>query len=408
MAYRKTNAADRIYSFTRSGGGGGGGSSRNYQPLTAPASTSKLSSSSLPSSYKEAEKVNITPRANIYADAMKAAVDKLNAIEKFNYNQKEDPFYQQYAEMYQKNAKLGMENAMGQAAALTGGYGSSYAETAGQAMYNQVMSGLNDKALDLYNASLNAYNSYVDLAAQQAGVTINAYGADQDTINTELNAAQWQADFNESQRQADNSAYERRLELEQAEDQFNRNLQYNYDSLNSDMQYKYTALDQDQRQFNAQMAQSDRQFNSEQAYRYASLQQNDRQFNQQFEYQKQRDNASDEQYASDLAYKYASLNQAQAQYDSDLKYKYAALERSSQASNKSTPLYATDKSNAVEKNMLTENEFNRRNQGTGYSNYGTKSKSYKDYVENVIDNAVKKGQIDDDSAMYLYRKYGIA
>lgn len=77
--------------------------------------------------------------------------------DKFSYNMNEDAMYQQYADMYQNQAKLGMENAMGQAAAMTGGYGSSYGQQVGQQTYAQQMQGLNEVGMELYNMALDRY-----------------------------------------------------------------------------------------------------------------------------------------------------------------------------------------------------------------------------------------------------------
>ena len=68
---------------------------------------------------------------------------------KFEYNMNGDAMYQLYADMYQNNANLAMQNAMAQASALNGGYGSSYAQQVGQQAYAQQMQGLNDIGLEL-------------------------------------------------------------------------------------------------------------------------------------------------------------------------------------------------------------------------------------------------------------------
>ena len=46
----------------------------------------------------------------------------------FSYDPASDPVYNSYAQSYQRRGRLAMRNTMGQAAALTGGYGSSYAQ----------------------------------------------------------------------------------------------------------------------------------------------------------------------------------------------------------------------------------------------------------------------------------------
>ena len=67
----------------------------------------------------------------------------------FEYNSEDDMLYQQYVDRYTKGGKLAMEDTMGQAAALTGGYGNSYAQRVGQQTYDEYMTGLNDQAATL-------------------------------------------------------------------------------------------------------------------------------------------------------------------------------------------------------------------------------------------------------------------
>ena len=57
------------------------------------------------------------------------------------------------------NGQRAMQDTMGQAAALTGGYGNSYAQIAGQQQFNQYMEGLNDLVPQLEN---QAYQRYAD------------------------------------------------------------------------------------------------------------------------------------------------------------------------------------------------------------------------------------------------------
>lgn len=95
---------------------------------------------------------------------------------KFSYDLGTDPVYQQYREQYQRQGRLAMQDTMGQAAALTGGYGSTYGEQVGQQAYNAYLQNLNDIVPDLYNA---AYNRY-----QQEGQDLyNQYGLLSDREN---------------------------------------------------------------------------------------------------------------------------------------------------------------------------------------------------------------------------------
>ena len=85
--------------------------------------------------------------ANKYQNIYESAYNALANREKFSYNQKDDPLYAQYEDMYTRNARMAMNDTIGVASAMTGGYGNSYAATAGQSMYNNTMQGLNEKAL---------------------------------------------------------------------------------------------------------------------------------------------------------------------------------------------------------------------------------------------------------------------
>ena len=77
----------------------------------------------------------------------------------FEYNASDDAMYQQYKDRYMQLGQEAMRDTMGQAAALTGGYGSSYGQAVGQQQYDQYMLGLNDKASELY---AQAYQRYKD------------------------------------------------------------------------------------------------------------------------------------------------------------------------------------------------------------------------------------------------------
>ena len=77
----------------------------------------------------------------------------------FEYNSEDDMLYQQYVDRYTKGGKLAMEDTMGKAAALTGGYGNSYAQRVGQQTYDEYMTGLNDQAATLMQ---QAYQRYMD------------------------------------------------------------------------------------------------------------------------------------------------------------------------------------------------------------------------------------------------------
>jgi len=75
----------------------------------------------------------------------------------FSYDFNADPLYQQYKDQYVQLGNLAMRDAMGQAAALTGGYGSSYAQTVGQQAYDAYLQQLNNVIPELYQLAYQRY-----------------------------------------------------------------------------------------------------------------------------------------------------------------------------------------------------------------------------------------------------------
>ena len=94
-------------------------------------------------------------RAN---DQATAIYDKIMNRGEFSYDVNKDKLYQQYRDLYAQMGRSAMEDTMGQAAALTGGYGSTYSQNAGQQAYNAYLQRLNEVVPELYNAAYNRYN----------------------------------------------------------------------------------------------------------------------------------------------------------------------------------------------------------------------------------------------------------
>lgn len=201
-----------------------------------------------------------------YSGMLDNIMAQINNPQEFKYEFNGDNLFKGYADLYNQYAKQGMMDAMGKAAALTGGYGNSYAQAVGQQQYQQNMLPLYDKGLELYDRAYQGYrdrqndnyNRYNLLAAadqtdygryrdqvgdwQQEEQT--AYGRYQDAQNMDYqqyqdmlnywtglaqieNAdfrseqerqeaiRQWQAQFDESKRRYDQE-WQHQLELEAA------------------------------------------------------------------------------------------------------------------------------------------------------------------------------------------------
>lgn len=133
--------------------------------------------------------------------------DQVMNRDKFSYDLNGDALYQQYKEKYQNMGRQAMMDTMGNATALTGGYGSSYAQTAGNQAYQQYLQQLNDIVPELYQQAYNRYN-------QEGADLLNrynmAYGQHRDAVSdweAERNFAdndywhKYNADYNDYQNQ---------------------------------------------------------------------------------------------------------------------------------------------------------------------------------------------------------------
>ena len=80
----------------------------------------------------------------------------------FSYDPASDPVYNSYAQSYQRRGRLAMRDTMGQAAALTGGYGSSYAQSVGRQQYDSYLQSLGEALPELYGMAWQRYNAEGD------------------------------------------------------------------------------------------------------------------------------------------------------------------------------------------------------------------------------------------------------
>ncbi len=88
---------------------------------------------------------------------LKELYEQIAQREAFRYDPAEDPMYQSYAKQYQRQGQMAMEDTLGKAAGLTGGYGSSYAESAARQAYGDYLAKLQDMVPALQE---NAWQQY--------------------------------------------------------------------------------------------------------------------------------------------------------------------------------------------------------------------------------------------------------
>lgn len=94
--------------------------------------------------------------------AYKSLMDSILNREKFSYDMNADALYQQYKNQYTALGKLAMQDTIGQASALTGGYGNSYATSAGSQAYQNYLNQLNERVPELMQLALSTYNAEGD------------------------------------------------------------------------------------------------------------------------------------------------------------------------------------------------------------------------------------------------------
>jgi hypothetical protein len=93
-----------------------------------------------------------------YEEKLKNYLQQIENRKQFSFDVNKDAMYQQLKENYDQQGKLAMENAMGQAAAMTGGYGNSYAQTVGQQVYMQSMKDLNEMVPTIQSMAQEKYD----------------------------------------------------------------------------------------------------------------------------------------------------------------------------------------------------------------------------------------------------------
>ena len=76
----------------------------------------------------------------------------------FSYDLNGDALYQQYKDKFVQQGKMASADVMGQAAAMTGGYGNSYAASVGNQAYQASLQNLNDIVPELYQMAYDRYN----------------------------------------------------------------------------------------------------------------------------------------------------------------------------------------------------------------------------------------------------------
>lgn len=143
---------------------------------------------------------------NSYEGQLEDIYDRIVNRDKFSYDLNGDMLYQQYKDQYIQQGQLAMRDTMGQAAALTGGYGSTYGQAVGQQQYDAYIQQLNGLVPELYGMALDRYRQEGDDLYQLYGLTGDM--ADEEYARYQDEYNKWLTERDYAQKQAD-AAYDR-------------------------------------------------------------------------------------------------------------------------------------------------------------------------------------------------------
>lgn len=143
---------------------------------------------------EEEEKKFTTGYQSQYKDRIQGLYDQIAGRKDFSYDVNADAMYQQLKDQYVQGGRMAMMDTMGQAQAMTGGYGNSYAQGVGQQAYQGYLQGLNDQVPNLYQIALNRYIQQGDQMLDQYSMLTSQEAQDyarwQDQQNLALQQAQ--------------------------------------------------------------------------------------------------------------------------------------------------------------------------------------------------------------------------
>ena len=171
-----------------------------------------------------------------YSDKIDALMSKIEGRDKFSYDFNTDPLFQNALASAMASGQTAMQDTMGQAAALTGGYGSSYATSAANQAYNNFVKEAYDELPEFYNMALNAYNQEGQELYNQLGMYQTADATEYDRLANAYSANLANAQNIYSQ---EYNNYWDTANYNQAAAKYNADLKYKYDALKADQLQSY-------------------------------------------------------------------------------------------------------------------------------------------------------------------------
>lgn len=136
-----------------------------------------------------------TPRPeynNRYDDQIQDLLSTITNWKDFSYDPGSDELYQNYRKQYTREGQRATEDALGAAAAASGGLPSSYAQTSASQAANYYAAQMTDKIPELYQLAYTKYLNDYNRQLTNLGAVQGAEQSDYDKYKNEL--AQWNTD----------------------------------------------------------------------------------------------------------------------------------------------------------------------------------------------------------------------
>ena len=151
---------------------------------------------------KRREEAGFSEPAPVYRDEARqkqsSLYEQIAAQGPFRYDPSADPLYGLTRDRYVQQGRMAMKDSMGQAAALTGGYGSSYGQAVGQQQYDASLQGLAELIPELYQTAYERYQDQGEALQKQYELLGRQADRDYDRYRDELGDWQqeraWQQD----------------------------------------------------------------------------------------------------------------------------------------------------------------------------------------------------------------------
>ena len=125
-------------------------------------------------SYLSSQLQKIQSGKTSYSDQVRDMMDTIMGREKFTYDVDKDPLFQQALASAMGSGKTAMQDTIGQASALTGGYGSTYATSAANQAYNAFIEDAYDNLPQYYQMAMEAYQMEGDDLYRQLDMLVGA------------------------------------------------------------------------------------------------------------------------------------------------------------------------------------------------------------------------------------------